>query len=159
MKSYFLTLNSTDSLTFTVMLFLTLFLSLICLASVEHFSSKSELRNDRIRATVLQIIGVAVIAIIAEVTCCDYGFMGIIFVVAFYVCRKNRVYQVLMFLLAYMLSTGNQPTVFVLLACVLLLLYNGKRGKLKIKYSVYVFYPAHILMLYFITVILERMIG
>lgn len=139
--------------------FFTLFLSLICLACVEHFSSKSELRNDRIRATALQTISVVVIAMIAEVTCCDYGLMGIIFVAVFYVCRKNRVYQVLMFLLAYMIFTGNQPTIFVLLACAILLLYNGKRGKLKLKCSVYVFYPVHILMLYFVTVILERMVG
>ena len=138
--------------------FFTLFLSLICLTCVERLSTKSELRNDRIRATVLQIISVAAIAITAEVICCDYGLMGIIFVVVFYVCRKNRVYQVLMFLLAYMISTGNQPTVFVLLVCVLLLLYNGKRGKLKLKYSVYAFYPVHIIMLYFVTVILERMV-
>lgn len=138
--------------------YFSLFLSLISLACVEHFSSKSKLRNDRIRAIVLQIISVAVIAVIAEVSCCDYGLMGIVFIVAFYVCRKNRVYQVLMFLLAYMLSTGNQPTIFVLLACVILLLYNGKRGKLKLKYAVYIFYPVHIIMLHYVTVILERMI-
>lgn len=138
--------------------YFTLFLSLISLACVEYFSTKSELRNDRIRAIVLQIISVAVIALIAEVSCCDYGLMGIAFVLAFYVCRKNRVYQVLMFLLAYMLSTGNQPTIFALLTCVILLFYNGKRGKLKLKYSVYIFYPVHIIVLYFVTVILERMI-
>ena len=138
--------------------YFSLFLSLISLACVEHFSSKSELRNDRIRAIVLQIISVAVIAVIAEVSCCDYGLMGIVFIVAFYVCRKNRVYQVLMFLLAYMLSTGNQLTIFVLFACVILSLYNGKRGKLKLKYAVYIFYPVHIIMLHFVTVILERMI-
>ena len=33
-----------------------------------------------------------------------------------------------------------------LLACLLILLYNGKRGKLKLKYFFYVFYPAHILV-------------
>lgn len=139
-------------------IYFTLFLSLISLAFVDHFSTNSELRNERIKAIVLQVISVAVIAAIAEVTCCDYGLMGIVFVVAFYVCRKSRVYQVLMFLLAYMLSTGNQPTIFVLLACIIILLYNRERGRLKIKYFVYAFYPVHIIMLYFVMVILEKMI-
>ncbi len=37
---------------------------------------------------------------------------------------------------------GTQP--YALLALPLLLLYNGKRGKLKTKYFFYIFYPAHL---------------
>ena len=40
----------------------------------------------------------------------------------------------------------------ILFFWVLILLYNGKRGKLKLKYFFYVFYPAHILALYLIQV-------
>ena len=58
----------------------------------------------------------------------------------------------LLFLLAYMGTTGNQPPLCTLLACLLILLYNGKRGKLKLKYFFYVFYPAHILVLYLIQI-------
>ena len=81
---------------------------------------------------------------------CDYGLEGILYIAAFYVCRKNRIYQVLLFLLAYMVATGNQPPLCTLLACVLILLYNGKRGKLRLKYFFYAFYPIHIIILYLI---------
>lgn len=89
---------------------------------------------------------------IAEGIHCDYGMQGILFISAFYICRNHRIYQVLLFLLAYMGTTGNQPPLCTLLACLLILLYNGKRGKLKLKYFFYVFYPAHILVLYLIQI-------
>ncbi len=37
---------------------------------------------------------------------------------------------------------------FGLLALPLLLLYNGKRGKYKMKYFFYIFYPTHLVILY-----------
>lgn len=138
--------------------FFTLFLSLVSLVCIEHFSTNSGIRTDRIKSAFLQIISVAVIAGVAEIICCDYGFMGIFFCASFYVCCKSRVYQILLFLLVYILTTGNQPTGYVLLACMMILLYNGKRGKLKLKYLVYAFYPVHLSFLYFVTIILERVI-
>ena len=130
--------------------FFTLFLGLVALTCLEKFSSISAKRTDKIREIILQIISVAVIGIIAELFCCDYGLEGILYIAAFYVCRKNRIYQVLLFLLAYMVATGNQPPLCTLLACVLILLYNGKRGKLRLKYFFYAFYPIHIIILYLI---------
>jgi hypothetical protein len=93
---------------------------------------------------------------IAEGIHCDYGMQGILFISAFYICRNHRIYQVLLFLLAYMGTTGNQPPLCTLLACLLILLYNGKHGKLKLKYFFYVFYPAHILVLYLIQIELGK---
>lgn len=130
--------------------FFTLFLGLVALTCLEKFSSISAKRTDKIRGIILQIISVAVIGIIAELFRCDYGLEGILYIAAFYVCRKNRIYQVLLFLLAYMVATGNQPPLCTLLACVLILLYNGKRGKLRLKYFFYAFYPIHIIILYLI---------
>ncbi len=34
----------------------------------------------------------------------------------------------------YMVTTGNQPTIFIVVAALIILLYNGKRGNLSIKY-------------------------
>ena len=130
--------------------FFTLFLGLVALTFLEKFSSISAKRTNKIRKIIIQIISVAVIGIIAELFCCDYGLEGILYIAAFYVCRKNRIYQVLLFLLAYMVATGNQPPLCTLLACVLILLYNGKRGKLRLKYFFYAFYPIHIIILYLI---------
>lgn len=124
---------------------------MVCL---ESFSHKSSNRADKIKAIILQIVSVVAISAIAELICCNYGVEGILYIVAFYICRKNRIYQVLMFLLAYMVATGNQPPMCTLLACLIILLYNGKRGKIKLKYFFYAFYPIHITLLYLITLVL-----
>lgn len=136
--------------------FFTLFLGLLTLVCLEKLSSKSAARADKIRAAVLQILCAAGFAAIAELIHCDYGMQGILYIAAFYIGRKHRIYQVLLFLLAYMGTTGNQPPLCILLSCLLMLLYNGKRGKLKGKYFFYIFYPAHILVLYFIQLMLGK---
>ena len=132
--------------------FFTLFLGLLTLVCLERLSCKSEIRTEKIKSVILQVICVAVLALVAELIRCDYGMQGILYIAAFYVCRNHRIYQVLLFLLAYMGATGNQPPLCTLLACLIILLYNGKRGKLKLKYFFYVFYPAHILVLYLIQI-------
>lgn len=132
--------------------FFTLFLGLLTLVCLERLSCKSEIRTEKIKSVILQVICVAVLALVAELIRCDYGMQGILYIAAFYVCRNHRIYQVLLFLLAYMGATGNQPPLCTLLACLIILLYNGKRGKLKLKYFFYAFYPAHILVLYLIQI-------
>lgn len=136
--------------------FFTLFLGLLSLEILEKISFTAEKPTDRIKSAALRIICVAAMAAVAELILCDYGSEGILYIVAFYICRKNRIYQVLLFLLTYMVMTGNQPPVCVLLACLFILLYNGKRGKIKQKYFFYVFYPAHILLFYLATLGLEK---
>lgn len=136
--------------------FFTLFLGLLALEILEKLSCATEKSTDKINWAVLRIISVAAIAAAAEGIRCDYGSEGILYIVAFYLCRKNRIYQILLFLFAYIVMTGNQPSACLLLACLIILLYNGKRGKLKLKYFFYVFYPAHIMLFYLTTLGLEK---
>lgn len=138
--------------------FFTLFLSLLSLACIDRFCTTSDMQGSRKKALVCQIVGVAVLAVVADLICCDYGSMGILFVVAFYLCRKNRIYQILVFLLTYMITTGNQPTIYIFIASLIILLYNGTRGKMKMKYAAYVFYPTHIAILYLTTLVLGKII-
>lgn len=135
--------------------FFTLFLGLVTLACIEKLSCISV---NKISRTILQVFCIAAIAIVAEVIKCDYGKEGILFVVAFYICRKNRLYQILLFLIAYILTTGEQPTIYIMLSCLLILFYNGERGKLKLKYFFYAFYPVHIAIFYVVTLLLPKMV-
>ena len=139
--------------------FFTLFLGLVALDCIDKFSCNPANKINRTKSILLQVVSVAAIAIIAEVIRCDYGKEGVLFVVAFYIFRKNRLYQILLFLMAYMLTTGEQPTIYTMLSCLLILLYNGKRGKLKLKYFFYAFYPVHITIFYVVTLLLSTHLG
>ena len=91
----------------------------------------------------------------------DYGFGGVLLPVlasifrmpdnapAFLKKLDNHLVHLLIFgagLLAHALSSSNIQ-LYSLLALVLLLLYSGKRGKLKLKYFFYIFYPAHLVII------------
>lgn len=82
----------------------------------------------------------------------DYGFIGVM--VPVFVYMGNTKMQKLFFLFAALLilsvySGGIQW--FCLLALVLLAIYNGERGKMRMKYFFYVYYPAHLVVIYLIS--------
>lgn len=133
-------------------IFFTLLLGLVALWCIEKFPCPSDVKSEKIKGALLQIASVVVAAITADLIHCDYGSMGVLFIVGFYICRKNRLYQILMFLFLYMMTTGNQPPLYTVISCMVILLYNGTRGKWHLKYFFYWFYPVHITALHFITV-------
>lgn len=105
-------------------------------------------------------IGVIVLAAgAATILKTDYQGYGIILLAGFYFCRQQRLYQIVLYIIIYMLFTGNQPTIYVLLAAVIILFYNGKRGKQWSKYFFYSFYPLHLLVLYILKIILPYCYG
>ena len=57
--------------------------------------------------------------------------------------------------LSFLIFTMSEIQAFALLALPLLLLYSGKRGKVKMKYFFYVFYPLHLAALEGIAMILK----
>lgn len=138
--------------------FFTLFLGLIMMQCLEKFAYKTDNRTGKIKAFGLQMMSVVIIAAFAELIHSDYGMEGILIIAAFYVARRSRLYQVILFLIAYILATGAQPTIPILISCIFILLYNGKRGKLKLKYFFYAFYPVHIAVLYVTTLLLPYVI-
>lgn len=91
---------------------------------------------------------------------CDYGMAGIILIVALYFTQKkpHKVAVILIWSVAlYIISQGmgnwsqvwDVPIancIFAALSAVLICLYNGKRGK-PLKWTFYIYYPAHILVL------------
>lgn len=85
----------------------------------------------------------------------DYGFCGILLPLSVVLFRKKRK-KLLSFtgaLLIYCaVFTWGMPYVWCSLLCVpLLALYNGHGGSKRFKYLFYVFYPAHLAILYLIS--------
>ena len=85
---------------------------------------------------------------IAHLIQCDYDYRGIILIVILYVFRHYRIYQTVFGALSLY---WEWPAMF---AFIPIALYNGKKGR-NIKYFSYVFYPAHLLLLYFFSTMLS----
>jgi hypothetical protein len=97
---------------------------------------------------------------IPNILSCEGGFTAVAMGILFYVLRKKRPLQILCFTalsilsLVMFLREGNSPLSgsaqwLMIFAVIPIMLYNGKRGKGG-KYFFYVFYPAHIYLLYII---------
>lgn len=82
----------------------------------------------------------------------DYGFCGVILPVLFYM-GKDRRQRLLLGLAVLALLSVRVGTIqwLCLLSVPLLALYNGQRGKYRLKYLFYIYYPLHLAVLYTLT--------
>lgn len=75
----------------------------------------------------------------------DYGWRGVLVIFLFYLLRDWRIPQLVAGFVAVCFIGGEFP--FALLSFPLLLLYNGKRGRMP-KHVFYAFYPVHLMLLW-----------
>ncbi|MGN0377160.1 MAG: TraX family protein [Suilimivivens sp.] len=118
----------------------TLLLSFLVVSLMEE--SKKHLKNLWLTMGTWIVIVIAAAAV-AELIQCDYGAKGIAAVVLLYLFRKNKTEQLLAGCVAFSWEIEALPA-FLPIA-----FYNGKRG-IKLKYVFYIFYPAHLLLLFLI---------
>lgn len=111
------------------------------------------------------LLGAAVLAAGAEVLGCSYGAYGVMLTVCFYLCSRERMQsgelcpgsreRVLVALallcctLADCIISGSYFQMTAVFAAFPLALYTGEQGKRMPRYFLYIFYPLHILALYF----------
>ena len=78
----------------------------------------------------------------------DYGFWGVILPVWIWVGRNK--WQKLLLAAAglVLVAYGNDLQLLALAAVPLLALYNGQRGKWKMKWTFYFYYPIHLVVIY-----------
>lgn len=95
----------------------------------------------------LQCLAVAPFAITAQLLRADYGAMGVALIAAFYLFRGN---DTLRDIALFVLTLRDLPAA---VAVAPLRCYNGQRGKCPrwAQYGFYLFYPAHLAILAFIT--------
>ncbi len=88
----------------------------------------------------------------------DYGLWGVLLPVFIYLGRDRREKLLLscggLVLLAIFFRNLGAIQWFSLLTLPLLALYNGQRGKRRMKYFFYVYYPLHLVVIYGISLIL-----
>ena len=135
-----------------------LFLSTLCILAIENF------KQHKFWYSLIIVLIVAFANPFFPPTI-DYSCFGILLVLAFYFIKDKS----LSFLVASVLLVGigiqhcissASDGMYVLawfaslLALVLLYFYNGKKGKLNLKYLFYAFYPLHLTILYILKLII-----
>ena len=81
----------------------------------------------------------------------DYGALGVMLPILIYFARNKWGKLFFLALILFFMALGSGGVQwFGLLAIPLLLLYDGRRGKANLKYVFYVFYPAHLAVIYLI---------
>lgn len=120
-------------------IFVTFSLSILLIYALEY---------KNIIISLISLIGVL---ILTEILSIDYGFLGILTPVFIYFAseKTNKLIAsgVLMILLGIVMGGVQWYSIF---AIPLLALYNGKRGKLNLKYLFYIYYPLHLGIIYLI---------
>lgn len=117
------------------------------------------------KASALSLVLFIAVFIIAEIIprifdttfCVDYGFVGIIVPVLVYVVEGWRdkffMFSFSLFVLAG-ISGGVQW--FSLITIPLIAIYNERRGKYRMKYFFYTYYPLHLAAIFVLKILLER---
>ena len=146
---------STFSNSFILNIFFTFFLGLLTLFVY-----------DKCKIKILGFLFVVFSSIIGELIHIDYGAFGILLIFVFYFFKDKKVLMVISTIVLcfskYIPNILQFPSLylhylycglFTSLSLIFILLYNKKEGP-KAKYFFYIFYPLHLLILYFITMVL-----
>lgn len=125
--------------------FFTLLIGLLVMIGFRFIENKREW-NKTLRVVIYIAILLAGMAL-AEFMRTDYGAIGVLTVAVMYLFRYKKTLASALGCAALTASSMIEITAFF--ALIPIHLYNGKRG-LNIKWLFYVFYPAHILLLYLV---------
>lgn len=132
--------------------FFTLLLGLIVIICLDYCIEKYKSQSTNTFVLTLGFAIFILIACIAELIKTDYGALGIIFIVVFYVFRGRPVMISTAFGgilgIAYIVFS-NKAEIVALFALIPIFLHNGKKGP-GLKYFFYLYYPLHILILFFL---------
>ena len=129
------------------------------------FGVLSILCYDKVKNKYLKFLYIALLAGFAQISKMDYGCLGVLLILVFYVFKDKRKLSLLILIIG---SVGeifwqlkDHMNVRNLIYCIpymlgyifsaiILYFYNGKIGKFKLKYFFYGFYPLHLVLIFFI---------
>jgi len=142
----------------------TLLLGLLCINEIDKLKNNKDIRF--IVKTILKVLGLLLVGLVGFV---DYGITGILTIIVFYVFRNFKfawIGQLVSLVLLYIVFFKGQSIIlnlfnveyflpiqsFCIISLIPIWFYNGERGKNSkmLQYSFYLFYPLHMLVLYFI---------
>lgn len=128
------------------------------LSIITIYAIDSLINKNNILRKILALIGILIVLIISIVLpltikeqgyILDYTVLGVFLPVVIYYSKGKWLKLIVAFIALLLLAIyygGIQY--YSLISIVLLALYNGQRGKAKLKYAFYVFYPLHLVIIY-----------
>ena len=121
------------------------FLAMLCMEKIE------EKKDLHVAAAFLLQVAVAVaFAAAGHYLHVDYHARGVACVAILYMMRHLQPRSVSIFWGSVCLNLNGFQNGGAFLSVIPLTFYNGERGRANLKYAFYVFYPAHLLLLYFL---------
>jgi len=132
--------------------FITLFLSLICLYMIRKIRVKYLISNPA--RYILIVVAVAIFGAMAYYVRCDYKYGGVLAVVATYYVglytregmSKLKRNALMIGICCSVLFLYSHTESYAFLAGPLVIFYNGERGNIRHKLLYYAMYPAHLLL-------------
>ena len=123
--------------------FFTLLLGLLAIMAIDECEKQAKSRWVGLAAAFCFVM-------LGDVLRTDYGAFGVFFIVVLYVFRNcGWIRTVIGCLLIAWETTG--PLAFIPIQ-----MYNGERGRLRLKYLFYAFYPVHLVILYAVCMAILR---
>ena len=123
-------------------IFFTLFIGLVMM----YFLMKSSGKFEMVTVSLVSFL-------IADLLRTDYGGIGVLMILCFYLFRDDMLWKTISILFVNIALMGGVQ-VFGVLALIPIYLYNGTQGK-KMEWLFYGFYPVHLLALFLIKMILS----
>ena len=139
---------------------ITFTLSILVIFAVDFFIKKRTFGRGCLMA--VAILGVMFAAVVAPILWksqgfqIDYGILGVMLPIAVYY-MPNKAWKItaVAALLSIRAAIYGEIGWFALAAVPLLALYNGQRGKYRLKYLFYIFYPTHLVAIYVISLLMS----
>ncbi len=127
--------------------FFTLLIGLLTIKSLDLVNRKTNRNQSLTFFLCLGILGAG--SFLAWMLKADYDLVGVVLIALFYQFRQDRVKQCIMGFIWFFSTLGSGRYFLGMAAAFLLIFcYNGKQGENRGKYRYYLFYPAHMLLLY-----------
>lgn len=120
--------------------FFTLFFGLITIWGMSEAEKKI---RDTFLSILVKLLCIGGGCLAAYALNTDYDYKGVLLIVILYVFRYRPVVRTVIGYISFLWEAYSLP------GFLMMHLYNGKKGKMK-KYIFYLFYPAHLLLLYLI---------
>ena len=133
----------------------TLWTLLMCLIVLKTFSFADDRfggANRNGTASAKKCVAVILATLLSIILYLDYSYIAVLLAVLIYIYHGNKRYETLSIVLINMMCGGSQ--MFGAAAAVFTAFYNGEKGRIKSGYFFYIFYPAHLLLLWAVHVVL-----